>query len=375
MKNDDRNSPRLLFSARERRAILFLLPVLGALSFFVHRASQPRFEENFTAYADAVCEQNPELPQQQSDSTSLFDFDPNTIEFHDLCRLGFSRSQALSIIKFRTAGKTFSIPEDLAACYAVSESMYLALRPHIKISPQHALEKRTVHKPAAQKAQHAAEIFGFMPDTASEQTLQRLGFSPSQARTIINYRTARGGFGSEEEFARCYAVSERMLERLRPYMTFQARDTVPSAAEPSKEPRAKVELNTADSAELRSVRGIGEKTVTEIIAYRERLGGFHCAEQLAEVPGMNERNFERICPQIFIDTCKIRKIDINFAPARKLRDHPYISPATLRRLLKQRQLKGGWRSLEDLLNDNIFKPREAEYIAPYLVFTTENPDS
>jgi len=375
MKPDGKDPSFKLFSTRECRAILLLIPVLGALSFIVYRASQPRFEDNFTAYADAVSfsrsETKPDASTQKRDSTALFAFDPNTIEFHDLCRLGFSRSQALSIIKFRAAGKTFSIPEDLAACYAVSESMYRALLPYIRISPRYALRRRAASPHTDNDtAVRSAELFEFVPDTVSAEVFQRLGFSPAQAQVIIKYRTARGGFDSEEDFARCYAISERMLERLRPYMIFPAGDTASADAGPSK-----VELNTADSASLLSVYGIGPKTAGGIIEYRRRLGGFYCAEQMAEIPGMNERNFERICKQIFIDTCKIRKIDINFAPAKELKGHPYISPATLRKLLKRRQLKGGWHSLEDLLNDNIFNPQEAKRIAPYLVFRDENRSS
>ena len=54
---------------------------------------------------------------------------------------------------------------------------------------------------------------------------------------------------------------------------------------------------------------IGEKTVVSIIGYRDRLGGFLRAEQLAEVPGVTERNYEKILKQIYCDSCEIRKID------------------------------------------------------------------
>lgn len=362
--NEDGNS-WWRFSARERRAVLLLLPLLGALSYIIYRASQPRFEHNFTRYADQACMESP-ISAAASDSVALFDFDPNTVRFHDLCRLGFSRSQAASIIRYRTSGKVFAIPEDFAACYAVDEEKYMQLLPYIKISPQFALSPvPKKNRPATAVPEDSEAPFPFMPDTISARGLCRLGFSPKQARVIVDFRQKRGGFGSPEEFGECFVVSESKLEELRPYMVFEQ-------PEPEPEKPDKVELNTADSAALRSVYGIGAKTVGEIIAYRERLGGFHDIGQLAEVRGVTERNFERICPQICVDTCIIKKIDINFAPAKALEGHPYISPLTLRKLLKQRQLKGGWGSIEDLLNDKIFTPQEAKRIAPYLVFGSEN---
>ena len=338
------------FSARERRAVLLLLPLLGILSFIIYRASQPHFEHSFTRYADHIM-QTPDSVAETRDS--LFRFDPNTVQFHDLCRLGFTRGQAASIIRFRKTGKVFAIPEDFAACYAVSERKYLQLLPYIQISPQYALKPVSAHTPERRhsSAAHAPEqrpakdsvvLFPFMPDTISAKGLCRLGFSPKQAQAIVNFREKCGGFASAEQFGGSFVVSRDKLSELLPYMIFCPAETV----KPTK-----IEINSADSAALRSVYGIGAKTVVEIMAYRQRLGGFHCAEQLAEVKGII-----------------IKKIDINFAPAKALAGHPYISPLTLRKLLKQRQLKGGWGSLEDLLNDKIFTPQEAKSIAPYLVF-------
>jgi competence ComEA-like helix-hairpin-helix protein len=119
---------------------------------------------------------------------------------------------------------------------------------------------------------------------------------------------------------------------------------------------------------LIAVRGIGQKTVMSIIEYREQLGGFADVEQLAEVRGVTEQNFEMMTRQIYVDPAVIQKIDINFAPAKFLARHPYISAVALRKLLKQRQLKGGWRTPEELAEDHIFTAEELTKLGPYLIF-------
>ena len=129
-----------------------------------------------------------------------------------------------------------------------------------------------------------------------------------------------------------------------------------------------VELNTADSAALRSVSGIGAKTVGAILDYRRRLGGFCRAEQLAEVRGVTESNYERILKQISIDSCRISKIDINFATPKALAEHPYIARGRFRKILKRRQLKGGWSTLEEMIEDGILTREEADRLHPYLRF-------
>ena len=92
-------------------------------------------------------------------------------------------------------------------------------------------------------------------------------------------------------------------------------------------------------------------------------------DQLAEVPQVTESNFERIVKQIYCDSFKIRKIDINFAPPSTLKGHPYLPPAVFRKLFSKRQLKGGWSTVEELVEEHILTPREAERLAPYLRFT------
>ena len=194
----------------------------------------------------------------------------------------------------------------------------------------------------------------------SARYLRAIGaLSKRQAEAFVRWRDLSGIYDMEELRA-CYVVSDSVAAALEPYVIF-----------PERQPRPidrPVELNTADSAALRSVTGIGEKTVMRIIRYRERLGGFRSAEQLAEIPGVTESNYEKILKQISCDSCKIRKIDINFADPKTLGRHPYIAPRTLRKLLKVRQLKGGWSTAEELIEDDILTREEAARLAPYLEF-------
>lgn len=94
-------------------------------------------------------------------------------------------------------------------------------------------------------------------------------------------------------------IADSVADLLLPYVIFPKPEPVRSGL---------IELNGADSATLRSVVGIGEKSVMAIIRYRERLGGFYSVDQLAEVPQVTESNFERIVKQIYCDSFKIRKL-------------------------------------------------------------------
>ena len=74
-----------------------------------------------------------------ADSVRLFEFDPNTVEYADLRRLGLSSRMAVSLLKYRAAGKVFRIPEDVATCYGMTDSVYFILEPYIRIGREYAL--------------------------------------------------------------------------------------------------------------------------------------------------------------------------------------------------------------------------------------------
>lgn len=62
-----------------------------------------------------------------------------------------------------------------------------------------------------------------------------------------------------------------------------------------------VNLNTADSAALQTLPGIGEAKARAILAYREEKGGFSGTEELMNVPGIKESTFSKIKDKIAVE--------------------------------------------------------------------------
>ncbi|WP_298033060.1 helix-hairpin-helix domain-containing protein [uncultured Alistipes sp.] len=342
------------FSEREIRAIAVFLPLAGLLVLGVVLV-RPKADPAAALRAEAEME-------ERADTLVMRPFDPNTVDYDGLRRLGLSKHEAVSLLKYRAAGKIFRIPEDLTLCYGIDDSLFRRLEPYVRIGRKYAI--------APQEFRRGRVVAEPMPpsrfrlDTVSARYLRAIGaLSKRQAEAFIRWRDLSGIYDMEELRA-CYVVSDSVAAALEPYIIFPERQTAPI-----DEP---VEINTADSAALRSVVGIGERTVVSILNYRGRLGGFVCVEQLAEVPGVTERNYEKILKQICCDSCEIRKIDVNFATPKVLGRHPYIPPQTLRKLLKKRQLKGGWSTAEELIEDKILTREEAARLAPYLRFGTRS---
>lgn len=56
----------------------------------------------------------------------------------------------------------------------------------------------------------------------------------------------------------------------------------------------RVNINTASTAELTALPGIGEVLAQRIVDYRERVGGFESVEQLKEVSGIGDAKFSAV---------------------------------------------------------------------------------
>lgn len=347
-----------LFSEREIRAVALFLP-LAALAVLAIALARPRADPAAARRAED------EMEARAADPV-LRPFDPNTATFDELRGLGLSKHEAVSLLKYRAAGKIFRIPEDVTLCYGIDDSLYRRLAPYIRIGRRYAIApgeyrtERLIAEPLPPSP--------FRIDTVGARYLRAIGaLSKRQAEAFVRWRDL-SGIRDMEELRACYVVSDSVAAALEPYIIFP--DPILHPAEVA------VELNSADSARLRAVVGIGEKTVGAILGYRQRLGGFVRAEQLAEIPGVTESNYEKILKQIYCDSCKIRKIDINFATPNELARHPYLTPRALRKLLKTRQLKGGWSTAEELVADDILTREEAARLAPYLYFGRDSgPDS
>ena len=219
-------------------------------------------------------------------------------------------------------------------------------------------------------------LFRFDPNKITVKELQLLGFSEKQARAIERYRQAGAKFKTPADFGRSFVVSDSMLKRLTPYMEFENQSDIENFSQPKQITNSqKTDLNRADSTSLCAVYGIGNVLSHRILEYRNRLGGFVSFDQLHEVYGLDSLTIDEIKKKFFIDSAEIQKIDINFASVKILRKHPYMNYHTVGRVLKIREMKGGWNNIAEMKNDETLLPDEAQKLEPYLVFRHENCDS
>ena len=123
-------------------------------------------------------------------------------------------------------------------------------------------------------------------------------------------------------------------------------------------------LNTADSAALVTVPGIGPYFARKVIWYGERLGGYVSVDQLDEIEGfpLDAKDYfvvENACPE---------KLNINQLSLAALKRHPYINYFQAKAILDYRRLHGPIHSLDDLRLSKDFSPEAIARLTPYVEY-------
>ena len=126
-----------------------------------------------------------------------------------------------------------------------------------------------------------------------------------------------------------------------------------------------IDINTADTTELKQLPGIGGAFAKWIVNYREKLGGFCETEQLLEVYRMDTARYDGIKDHVKIDsTFTPNKLKINYDTFKVLLRHPYLEYDDVKRIVNYREHKGlitSWEQLVKTVGDSV-NPKLRYYI-------------
>ena len=126
-----------------------------------------------------------------------------------------------------------------------------------------------------------------------------------------------------------------------------------------------VNLNSADTTELKSLPGIGSFFAKNIVDYRNKLGGFIEKEQLLEVYAFDTTRLSNIENFIIIDSIELRKININTDDFKTILRHPYIEYEDVKKIVNYRESKGmikNWEQYLKVVGRNDVDERLEKYI-------------
>ncbi|MBP3309712.1 MAG: helix-hairpin-helix domain-containing protein [Ruminococcus sp.] len=162
-----------------------------------------------------------------------------------------------------------------------------------------------------------------------------------------------------------------------------------------------ININTADSAMLQKLEGIGEVTAAEIIRYRNEYGSFLNIEEIMLVTGIGEATFEKISPHIYVENPvypssvpepetepdtesetepsaesgtehiitleEIAPLDINTATAEELLLLPHVNEEIAADIIKLRNDLNGYSSVYELLFIEKLEQKQVAEMAEFVI--------
>ena len=133
-------------------------------------------------------------------------FNPNTLDAKGWENLGFSPKQALSILKYKDKilKGQFKKPEDLQACYVVSDFMYNRLKPYMKIT-------KVAEKPRESFVNDNILHVNKM----NKEEWKKIGLNDAEAENILKFRDFIGGFKPDKNITECKMIDSLKLERIK----------------------------------------------------------------------------------------------------------------------------------------------------------------
>jgi competence ComEA-like helix-hairpin-helix protein len=214
-------------------------------------------------------------------------------------------------------------------------------------------------------------LFPFDPNTLPEEGWQRLGLRPRTVKTILNYRSKGGRFYKPEDLKKIWGLPAGFYDRVQafiriPVAKLEAAPNNFKTPYEKKEPTVTVvDINTADTSTLIALPGIGSKLANRIVAFRERLGGFHSVNQLSETYGLPDSTFQKLKPRLQVHG-DLKKWNINTATKDELKTHPYVKWQLANLIVEYRAQHGLFKNLDELKNIMLIDEAVYNKIAPYL---------
>ena len=314
------------YSKSERRSVLFLvgmgiLLLFGGLWIHSTRPGRIALVEADSLSLDSFSiqryqKQVARYPKRKNYSEPVRSlFDPNTIDSVGLCRLGLPSFIAKRVISYRENGGVFHTPADFSRIYGLTDKQFHELQPYITID--------------------TIRLAQLLRERTDKYTKKR-GGKPSADSMQTSL--------SEERFASIQNYSS-------PRITKYQEGTV-------------LDLNSADTLQLRKVPGIGTGLSKMIVAYRNRLGGYSSVSQLQEVASIDTS----INRWFKVDSCIFRPLRVNRANLDQLRNHPYMNFYKAKAILEYRRKRGKIKGLSQLSMFQEFSEKDLQRLEPYLDF-------
>jgi DNA uptake protein ComE-like DNA-binding protein len=301
----------LLFMTKAQRNASFVLVVLLVIVLVI-RVSLHSFIKN-EDFSEEIIQKIECLKEEERRTVSIagcqddiepFLFDPNTVEYSDLLKLGFKSKTASILINYRKSGAVFKKAEDLKRVYGVDSVLISKLKEYVLIPEKPGKEevvetvkvgnadiiKAEISNKTNSKTDVHAESVTIDLNTADTTLLKQLrGIGSVFAARICKFRDYLGGFYSVEQLSEVYNLSEETYQSVLPFVKV---DTTYIR---------KMNINFCGVDELKKHPYCNYKLARKVVSYRSHHGRYISINDLLEGSVLSQPDFDRLSPYLTVE--------------------------------------------------------------------------
>ncbi len=357
-----------LYTRGEQRGIIVLLILI--MIVLVVRFSMPYWasrnlnsQEVDEDFVKQVHELNAQLVEQNEIESidSFFYFNPNKVTNDQLKALGFSNYQRKSFLGYRSKVKNFSSDTDLLKVYGIDSAFFAKLQGYIvldKSIKSLATNDESIPKKSTEEIQWVnfnKQNADFWDENIASDSI-RLKI---RQMVVQNYITKSLPLQKIQDY-----TDEELLSWIVKNSKPRFKDNTKDANLPFKS----IELNTADTAQLCHLKGIGSKLSLRIVNFRNSLGGFYHVLQLSEVYGISDELFDNLRNQVTVDKIHMQKLRPQSLSIEEISKHPYINYYQAKEL-KNLYRKNKTPSAADIIQLKSISENDWEKLKYYLIMS------
>lgn len=201
------------------------------------------------------------------------------------------------------------------------------------------------------------KLFPFNPNTIDSIVLGNLELPESVKLNLLKFRSKGGKFYIDADFRKIYGVTDSIYTQVAPYILLK-NESKPLTASSPKTEFFLFDPNKATDDEFHRL-GLSVKQVTTIRNYQKKGGSFKDKEDFFRMWGLSEDQKRILADFVKIDyleTSHFRKkttaqnlqIDLNSSDSVQLKLLPGIGDKLSKRIVKYRDLLGGFYSIKQL---------------------------
>lgn len=205
-------------------------------------------------------------------------------------------------------------------------------------------------------------LFKFNPNTISDSLLVLLNLPSQVKQNILRYRKAGGKFFKRSDLQKIYGMNDSIFNKIEPFIDIEVkpkRKISLAKSKITKSTRGFFNPNDADSAKL-SEFGFNPIQIRNLLKYKKRGGYFYSPDDLLKIYGIDSAFWRSIKKHIEIKEKVVEvkpktmsseriKVELNIADSAALVKLPGIGQVYAKRIIKYRNLLGGFYSKKQLL--------------------------